>query len=250
MSIIAAFDSASHSYDGAAQIQTEVAAQLIADAAGLAPRRILDIGCGTGLLTAMAQQRWPDAAITATDAAPAMLEAARAKLPSVRFVEADAADIQLTEKFDLILSSMVLHWLTNPVAVVAHWQNLLAPGGTLLVAVPVEGSLGEWKSLCESHALGGRVWRFPSLDLFGGEATLRRHTVAHLTARDFLRSMKHTGAAVPDPATAPTSPVVLRRMLAAAPKPFPVSFMIATLSHTRRGFHMKTGPHCCEPVSS
>jgi len=250
MNIVAAFDSASHSYDGAAQIQTEVAAQLIADAAGLAPRRILDIGCGTGLLTAMAQQRWPAAAITALDAAPAMLDAARAKLPSVHFVQADAAAITLTEKFDLILSSMVLHWLADPVAVITQWQTLLAPNGTLLVAVPVAGSLSEWNTLCDSHALPSRVWRFPAPELFGRDATLRYHSIAHATAHDFLRSMKRTGAAVPDPATTPTQHAVLRRMLQAAPKPFAATFTIATLRHTKPGAQTKTGPHCCEPASS
>ena len=250
MNIIAAFDAASHSYDGAAALQTEVAAQLIADAAELAPRAILDIGCGTGLLTALAQQHWPEAAITAIDAAPAMLDAARAKLPSVRFVEADAAAIPLTEKFDLIVSSMVLHWLADPVAVLTQWQTLLAPGGTLLVAVPVEGSLREWNALCERYAVRGRLWRFPSPELFGGEPKLRHHGISYATAHAFLRSMKDTGAAVPDPETAPTLPAVLRRLLLAAPKPFSATFTIATLSHRKAGAQTKTGPHCCEPASS
>ena len=107
MSIIAAFDSASRSYDGAAQLQTDVASHLIADATALSPGSILDIGCGTGLVTAMAQRQWPRALVTGIDAAPAMLATARAKLPSARFVAADAADIRLPEKFDLIVSSMV-----------------------------------------------------------------------------------------------------------------------------------------------
>jgi malonyl-ACP O-methyltransferase BioC len=244
MSIIAAFNSASHSYDGAADIQLAVAAQLIADAGALSPRSVLDIGCGTGLLTGLAQARWPDAKITGIDAAPAMLERARAKLPAVRFVQADAEKIALEEKFDLVLSSMVLHWLADPARVFSHWQSLLAPQGRLLTALPVEGSLSEWTALCESHAAPGRLWRFPSPQVFGEHVTITRHAIVHPSVRDFLYSMKHTGAAVPNPETAPTGPALLRRMLRAAPKPFVVSFMIATLAHT------KTGPHSCEPASS
>ncbi len=229
MSIIAAFDGASRSYDGAGQIQMEIAAQLIADAAALRPRSILDIGCGTGLLTAMAQQRWPDATITAIDAAPAMLEQARAKLPSVRFVQAEAADIKLGEKFDLIVSSMVLHWLADPAAVMRRWQSFLAPGGDLYVAVPVSGSLSEWKALCASEGIGDRLWPFPPRAVLGAEGETRRHTAIYDSARHFLKSLHHTGANSSPPESPPMRPASLRRILQHAPQPFAVSFLIAYL---------------------
>jgi len=243
MSIVAAFDGAAQSYDGAAQLQRDVGARLMGEITVSVPRTILDIGCGTGIVTAMAQQRWPDAKIAGIDAAPAMLKAARAKLPSVRFVEADAASMSSTEQYDLIISSMVLHWLPNPDLVLKNWQSLLAPGGALHVAVPVAGSLPEWKALCAKSDIAHRLWPFPSPEEFD-RAVLERHTIAHPSVRDFLCSMKQTGAASGAPATVPASPASLRRLLASAKGPFTATFIVAHLAYT------KTGPHRCEPASS
>ena len=228
MSIITAFDAASLSYDGAAQIQAEVAARLIGDVAG-SPHSILDIGCGTGLLTAMAQQRWPDAKITGIDAAPAMLVKARAKLPTARFVEADAVDLRLSERFDLILSSMVLHWLADPTAVLTRWQALLAPGGRLHVAVPVAGSLSEWKAHCAREGVVDRLWPFPERAAFAAEGEIRRHIAVYDCALDFLRSLHETGANSSAPQSPPMRPAALRKILRRASQPFAVGFAVAYL---------------------
>ncbi|NIK89096.1 trans-aconitate methyltransferase [Rhizomicrobium palustre] len=224
MSIVSAFDHAAQGYDAAADIQRIVTEELIARAAHLQPRSILDIGCGTGLLTALARKHWPDGAITAVDAAPAMLATARAKLPGVRFIEADAARLPFSEKFDLVLSSMVLHWL--PAEALTHWQSLVAPGGALRIAFPVEGSLGEWRALCQSQGLEDRLWKFPQAV---PNAEIRRHTLVYPSAREFLLAMKHTGAASADPARPALTPRQMRALLRAAPKPFAATFLIAYL---------------------
>lgn len=229
MSIITAFDRASRSYDGAAQIQTDVATHLIADAAALAPRSILDIGCGTGLVTALAQRQWPAAKITGLDAAPAMLATARAKVTAARFVEADAMDIRLREKFDLIVSSMVLHWLPDPAAAMRRWQDLLAPGGALFVAVPVAGSLSEWQALCASEGVADRLWPFPARDSFNARGETRRHTAVYDTALAFLKSLHHTGAYSSAPQSASMRPATLRKILQHAPQPFRTQFTVAYL---------------------
>lgn len=158
-----------------------------------------------------------------------MLAAAQAKLPQVRFALADAGNIPPTEQFDLVLSSMALHWLPDPAAALAQWQSLLAPGGAMHVAVPVQGSLGEWKALCARHGIQDRLWRFPARHDFAADGAVHCHRVIHDDARAFLASMKKTGAASASPATAAMPPSVLRALLRAAPKPFPVSFAIAYL---------------------
>jgi malonyl-CoA O-methyltransferase len=75
------FDRAASTYDAHAQVQAAMAGTLI----DLLPRNpgdggtgaILEMGCGTGLLTRRIRERFPEAPITATDAAPRMLETAR-----------------------------------------------------------------------------------------------------------------------------------------------------------------------------
>ena len=136
--IIASFDGASRSYDGAADIQSIVAEHMLADVAQFAPRSILDIGCGTGLLTALAHQRWPEAAITAVDASPAMLDMARAKVPSARFVRADAAKLDLGERFDLVFSSMVLPAVCGAFRTVRCLMHPVLRGSTPSFMLPRE----------------------------------------------------------------------------------------------------------------
>ena len=75
---------------------------------------ILDIGCGTGFVAEAAARHWPLAHISAIDAAPAMLDEARRKLPHLanhrrRYCNASG----LNPPIDLILSSMALHWMTQ-----------------------------------------------------------------------------------------------------------------------------------------
>lgn len=76
------FDRAAATYESHARVQADMANALI----GLLPGHldgipgipILEMGCGTGLLTRRIRERFPDSALTATDAAPRMLETARA----------------------------------------------------------------------------------------------------------------------------------------------------------------------------
>lgn len=222
--IIGAFDGAAGSYDGASHLQEDVARWLMAEAEGFAPQRILDIGCGTGVVTALAARRWPEAALTAVDASPAMVAQARHKVPQARFFVQNAAHIDLPGKFDLILSSMMLHWLPDPAAVARQWLALLAPEGRLVLALPVEGSLEEWKALCARHRISDRIWRFPPPGIFAGHT--RQHSFRYDSVRDFLDSMKHTGASSPALGTEAMPIASLRALLRSGPKPFYVTFRV------------------------
>lgn len=230
MTAVARFDRAASRYDAAARMQEEVAATLLARIAPCTPRRILDIGCGTGLLAALAAARWPKADITGLDAAPAMLAEAHKKLPAARFLAADAENIPLTEQFDLVLSSMALHWLAEPETVFSRWKPLVAPGGAMHVALPVEGCLTQWSALCHQHGVPSRLWPFPPASVFAADCDIRIHTAEHASARAFLHSMKQTGAHEPAPQSQGMPAAALRAMLRAAPKPFPADFRIAYLS--------------------
>ena len=112
-------------------------------------------------MTELALSQWPDAELTALDAAPAMLARLRAKFPKVATIEGDAARLASLGRHDLILSSMMLHWLDDPRAALAAWRRHLAPGGLLCVATPVAGSLHEWRDLLRASGLDDGLWAFP-----------------------------------------------------------------------------------------
>lgn len=72
----------------------------------LAPKQgetILDLGCGTGHLTAQIAEA--GAAVRGIDAAPSMVEQARRQFPAIRFDVADGEDFQLEEPVDAVFSN-------------------------------------------------------------------------------------------------------------------------------------------------
>jgi malonyl-CoA O-methyltransferase len=234
--IVAAFDAAADSYDAASNVQRDIARQLVARAAQslvAPPKTILDLGSGAGHVTGAALKLWPDAEIMALDAAPAMLAALRAKYPGVKTLRRDAAALGVLGRFDLILSSMMLHWLPDPRAALTQWREKLNPGGKLHVAVPVEGSLSEWREFLRAAGLPDGLWTFPPPGL-GRDIAANAETIAFAAsypdARAFLQSLKRTGAHRARAGYRPTSPAALRRLLAARQGEFTATFQILFLT--------------------
>jgi trans-aconitate methyltransferase len=74
--------------------------------------RVVDLGCGTGHLTARIAAR--GAAVTGLDADPGMLARARAEHPDLVLVEADVRSFALAEPADALFSNATLHWVPEP----------------------------------------------------------------------------------------------------------------------------------------
>jgi len=133
-------------YDEYAVVQRTVAARLDALLGDTpVPSRILEIGCGTGLLTRLLAARYPSAQIDAVDSAPGMLHRARAAFPPtrrVRFHGEPAESFRGNPPYDLLASSSALHWLDLD-RCLAGFVALLRPGGRLAMALMVRGTLRE-----------------------------------------------------------------------------------------------------------
>lgn len=90
--------------------------------------RILDLGCGTGQLTAQIAET--GAEVLGIDRSAEMLGQARANFPQIRFELADARDFSVAPSdFDAVFSNAVLHWVKPPVAAVLRIHAALKSGG-------------------------------------------------------------------------------------------------------------------------
>lgn len=133
--IRASFDRAATDYDRAASLQRRAAERLLdrACARGIAPRAILDAGCGTGHGATLLAGRFPRAALCCLDIAPSMLVAARQRTAARDvYVCADAAHLPLrAQAFDLLWSNAMLQWCDDLAATLAGLARVLTPEGLL-----------------------------------------------------------------------------------------------------------------------
>lgn len=98
--------------------------------------RAADIGCGPGNSTEFLQRKFPGAAIVGMDSSQDMLDAARKRLPDVRFDLGDIARWSEPGPFDVILSNAALQWVPDHAALLPALLGKLATGGSLAVQMP------------------------------------------------------------------------------------------------------------------
>jgi trans-aconitate methyltransferase len=127
-------------YDGQHSFVWSLAADLIELLAPRPGERILDLGCGTGHLTRQIAAQ--GANVLGIDASAAMIEEARRAYPELRFLQADAMDFHLDERFDAVFSNAALHWMTRPADVVACVREALVPGGRFVFEMGGKGNVG------------------------------------------------------------------------------------------------------------
>ena len=108
----------------------------------LAPRpcdRVLDVGCGTGHLTARIAESGAD--VLGIDASESMVLQARSNYPHLRFEVLDALAMKLGPEFDAVFSNAVLHWITEPDVAASGIFNALKPGGRFVAEFGGRGNI-------------------------------------------------------------------------------------------------------------
>jgi trans-aconitate methyltransferase len=129
---------------------------LIAAAAGR-PIRLLDAGCGDGLLSLSLAKRHPDWEVIGVDRRDDLLDGARTRasarsLANVRFEAGDLTAPMPVSGVDAVVALECLHEIPDDEAALASMAGALAPGGLLVLQVPdrdwapvLPGSDGRWR---------------------------------------------------------------------------------------------------------
>ena len=135
------FTRAAGTYDTAAVLQREIANRLLErlEVVRLVPRRILDVGCGTGYDIHQLSRRYPQARLLGLDIAEPMARRARRRVGAwnrltgrCAFACGDAERLPvITASVDLLLSNLSLQWC-DPPTVFAEARRVLRAGGLFM----------------------------------------------------------------------------------------------------------------------
>ncbi|SNR54592.1 class I SAM-dependent methyltransferase [Halorubrum vacuolatum] len=155
--------------------------------------RILDVGCGTGHLTAEIADA--GAAVVGVDAAADMIAAARREYPDLSFRQVDARELDratetvLAEPFDAVFSNAALHWIREQDRALSAIAAVLRPGGRFVaefggagnVAAIVEATRAE---LAARGYDGENPWYFPTIGEHASRLESAGFEVRHATLFD------------------------------------------------------------------
>lgn len=167
-------------YDRFAAERARPARDLLAAVPLVTPRRVIDLGCGSGLSTEALVARYPGAIHEGIDTSPAMLEAAAKRLTGVRFSLGDAATYRAVEPVSLLFANAVFQWVPDHHTLLPHLMRQLEPGGVLAYQMP--DNLDE-----PSHALMRAVAAEPRFrDRLAGAAAARVALLSDGETHDLL----------------------------------------------------------------
>jgi SAM-dependent methyltransferase len=112
-------------------------AAVFADFAGVAAgRRVIDVGCGTGALTAELIQRRGADGVAAVEPSASFFAAMRERFPDVDVRQAPAEHIPFDDgAFDIAVAQLVVHFMTDPVAGLGEMARVTRTGGTVAACV-------------------------------------------------------------------------------------------------------------------
>lgn len=143
-------------YDRYAVVQKKMSHRIIDMIKDRNPLRILEIGCGTGYLTRLLLNEFPNARIKSVDIAPGMIEYASQVIESDK-VEFECMDIEemesSSEKYDLVVSNATFQWFNDLDGTSRKILESLERGGAMCFSTFGEKTFKELKeSYCMTSA--------------------------------------------------------------------------------------------------
>jgi malonyl-CoA O-methyltransferase len=214
----ASFNAAAERYDATAVLQKEVGKRIIErlDLIRLAPKRILDVGAGTGECSRALMTRYKKAQVISLDLAECMLQRARGKsgwlqslFPRQHYVCADTETIPLADNsVDFVFSNLTLQWCSDLDTTFQEFRRILRPNGLLMFSTFGPDTLKElrasWRAAEGNNNTVNHV--NPFMDMHDiGDALLRAAladpvmdveniTLTYEDARQLMHELKAIGA--------------------------------------------------------
>jgi len=122
--------------------------------------RVMDAGCGSGLLTKLLAQKVPRGRVYAVDGDSNMIKQARRNLKdlaNVELVQSDITNVKLPIDLDVIFSNAALHWVHDHAQVFQHFWNMLNCDGDMRGQLLIQ--CGGYGNLRRVHALIRQVMK-------------------------------------------------------------------------------------------
>jgi len=176
-------------YDDKHSFVWKMAAGLVELLEAHAGQRILDLGCGTGHLTARIAET--GAVVVGVDRSPDMIRQAREAYPGLQFEVMDAREIHFAEPFDAVFSNATLHWIKEPEKVISGVAKVLKPGGRFVAEFGGKDNVKQLMAATERawHKLElgdvPKPWYYPGIAEYAG--LLEKHALEVTYATLFER---------------------------------------------------------------
>jgi malonyl-CoA O-methyltransferase len=217
------FASQVKTYDAWADVQINAATQLVEQLKKIpSPQTILEIGCGTGLVTEKFLPLFPSAAVLLTDIAHTMVKHCQNKYANrgqnIYYAQMDGEELALQQSFDLIISGMTFQWFHPIQKSLQQLYQQITPDGNLVFSLLGSKSLQEWR---DTFSLFNINDSGPDLPTIAEIQSIDSHIQLHVeyvkqpyrSAAHFLKTLKYLGAASPHESHKTLSAGHLRRIL-------------------------------------
>jgi trans-aconitate 2-methyltransferase len=173
-------DELTHEFNGkkykeASAHQKEWGAKLISELSLKGNERVLDLGCGDGVNTAIIAELLPNGEVVGIDASKGMIDTAKPKeKANLRFILMDIDEIRFEDEFDVVYSNATLHWVKNHYRLLGNAFKALRDGGFLRLNFAADGNCSHFfkvirKAMGKEHFSSyfsdfSWPWYMPSID--------------------------------------------------------------------------------------
>jgi trans-aconitate methyltransferase len=146
---------------------------------------ILDLGCGTGDLTAEIFQKGVN--VIGVDNSAEMIQVAKTKFPLIEFLQADARIMNFDVRFDAIFSNAVLHWIKEKDLVIRQMYLSLKENGRIVLEFGGKGNIHQMENAIimvlkrngYDENANMDFWYFPSIGEYATELEKQNFRVIH-----------------------------------------------------------------------